>query len=1035
MTDRRDHFDPESQEFLDVFRLIIDRHTANALEADIRHAIGQLLVFTGLATDEDLRRENERIDLQTSNLIVETKRRIGTRAGFVPDPANVAQLDRYMRESIEAGHPRRLGILTDGRYWLLRVHGRPQVRTNPPYGFELNRVSDGLRLFEWLRDELGARELVNLCPTEEAVRAQLAAGPRFERDMAELERLYALHRNDPSLRVKRELWHNLLAAALGEVIEEEADLDGLFLRHTYLSAVVGLAVQDAFGIDIRGEAAPDPMRLLGGQVFVAGTGIRGVVESDFFVWPAETEEGVDWVTDLATRIAAFDWASADYDVARVLYQAVIPAEERRRLGEYYTPDWLAEAIVEQVVSNPLGQRVLDPSCGSGTFLRAAIGRYIDSATQEGWQPQRIMDGLRQSVIGVDIHPVSVHLARATWVLAAREVISASVGGGQVTVPVYLGDSLQLHTDNGNLLGETQITIEVPSRAGGRHRLLQFPRSLVDQGDWFDETMLRLAEAVAGGYSGQLALDDAGIPEGPERDILESTVQELEELHSEGRDHIWAYYTRNLVRPVWLSTEEGRVDAIVGNPPWLAYSRSYSTLRNALEGQSKNLYRIWQGGRYAPHQDVAGLFYTRCLDLYLKRGGSIGMVLPHSALQAGQYSRWRTGEWAATEADLRSVLPWDLEKITPNTFFPIPACVIFGSKASGSRSAASLDNRASVWYGPEGGPFDRETVALQDTSARPESPYGGRAYQGATITPRRLFFVEESEESAPVVRVRNITNVTPRLGSQDKHPWKCLTQAQLALLGGPIEARHLYRVHLGETVAPFVLLQPLLAILPLKDRWRELARSTSSTSMGGLDPRSLGTRMRERWLAACDLWETNKQPANKLSLLGQIDYMRKLTNQIRNKNEVRLVYTTSGRPTAAVLTDPDVFIDTSLYWIGCQVVDEAHYLAAIVNSCSLYTQAESLMPKGAYGARHIHKHLWKLKVPTYDERIPLHTELAELGKEIQPLANESMEALFAAREEEGRSTSVRVIRRELLKWLLTDRTAQRVEKLVVQLLDG
>ena len=314
---------------------------------------------------------------------------------------------------------------------------------------------------------------------------------------------------------------------------EETDLDGLFLRHTYLSAVVGLAVQAAFGIDIRGEAAPEPMRLLGGEAFVAETGIRGVVESDFFVWPAEIEEGVDWVSDIAKRVAAFDWASVDYDVARVLYQALIPAEERRRLGEYYTPDWLAQAIVDQVVPDPLGKRVLDPACGSGTFLRAAIGRYIDLANQEGWQPQRVLDGLRQSVIGVDIHPVSVHLARATWVLAAREVISASVGGGPVTVPVYLGDSLQLHTDNGNLLGEKQITIEVPSRAGGRHRLLQFPRSLVDQGDWFDETMLRLAAAIAGGYSGRLALDDADIPAGPERDILETTVKELEQLHAEG----------------------------------------------------------------------------------------------------------------------------------------------------------------------------------------------------------------------------------------------------------------------------------------------------------------------------------------------------------------------------------------------------------------------------------------------------------------------------------------------------------------------
>lgn len=1035
MIDRRDHFDPESREFLEVVRLIVDRHYAAALEADIREAIGRFLVFTGLATEEELRREHGQIDLQSSNLIVETKRRIGTQAGFVPDPANVAQLDRYMRESLEAGHPRRLGILTDGRYWLLRVHGIPQVRTHPPYGFELNTVSDGLGLFEWIRDELGAQDVLTVRPSEDEVRARLASGPRFERDMAELERLYTRHRNDPSLRVKRELWRNLLAAALGEVIDEEPDLHRLFLRHTYLSAVVGLAVQSAFGIDIRGEAAPDPMRLLGGHVFVAATGIRGVVESDFFVWPAETEDGVDWVADLATRVAAFDWASADYDIARVLYQAVIPAEERRRLGEYYTPDWLAQAIVEQVVPDPLGKKVLDPSCGSGTFLRAAIRRYIDAAAEAGWSASRALDGLRQSIIGVDIHPVSVHLARATWVLAARDVIARSGGGNHVTVPVYLGDSLQLHTDNGNLLGEKQITLEVPSSAGGRHRLLQFPRSLVDQGDWFDETMLRLAEAISSGHSGQLALDDAAIPDGPERDILEKTVNELEQLHTEGRDHIWAYYTRNLVRPVWLATEDGRVDAVVGNPPWLTYSRSHSTLRTALEGQSKNLYRIWAGGRYAPHQDVAGLFYTRCVDLYLKRGSRIGMVLPHSALQAGQYSRWRTGEWTATGADLARETPWDLERIVPNTFFPVPACVIFATKASPSRAAAPLGNRASAWVGPQDGPFNRETVELRDTSGEAKSPYGRRAYQGATITPRRLFFVEMSDEQAPTVRVQGIAGVRPRLGPQDKPPWKDLAQAQLAPLSGPIETRHLHPVHLGETVVPFAFLQPLTAALPLRDRWQDLARSDSSDDVGGLDLRSLGTRMRRRWLAMQDLWEAKKRSGSQLSLLDRLDFMHLLTSQIVGKHAVRLVYTTSGRPTAAVLTDPEAFIDTSLYWMACRSMDEAHYLAAILNSDLLYARVEGMMAKGAYGARHVHKHPWKLDIPEYDDSNALHAELALLGATIRSEAPLKLDEIARARGmEEYRPLSGTVARRELRTWLSEDGAARRVEEIVEELLD-
>ena len=87
-----------------------------------------------------------------------------------------------------------------------------------------------------------------------------------------------------------------------------------------------------------------------------------------------------------------------------------------------------------------------------------------------------------------------------------------------------------------------------------------------------------------------------------------------------------------MRPVAIA--QSKVDVIVGNPPWLIYRNTASTLRDELERQSRDLYNIWAGGKYAAVQDIAGLFYARCADLYLKDGGHIGMVMPHSALQSG-----------------------------------------------------------------------------------------------------------------------------------------------------------------------------------------------------------------------------------------------------------------------------------------------------------------------------------------------------------------------------------------------------------------
>ena len=149
---------------------------------------------------------------------------------------------------------------------------------------------------------------------------------------------------------------------------------------------------------------------------------------------------------LARRIARFAWAKAPPDIGASLYETVIPADERRQLGEYYTPAWLARAMVRELVEQPLEQRVLDPACGSGTFVVEAVAHFLEAAEREGREPGATLETLLDAVTGVDVHPVAVHLARAAWVLAARPAIQAATDAGYsepIAVPVYLGDALQL----------------------------------------------------------------------------------------------------------------------------------------------------------------------------------------------------------------------------------------------------------------------------------------------------------------------------------------------------------------------------------------------------------------------------------------------------------------------------------------------------------------------------------------------------------------------------------------------------------------
>ena len=495
------------------------------------------------------------------------KRRIGTAGGFNPNPEYVQQLDDYLEQSEKQGRLR-MGILTDGRRWLLRWPNAGSVRTALPYAFTLEDADRWITLFEWLRDHALAAE-GDKQPSRSAIGQHFGpTTPTYERDIAALKSLYDLHADYSTIRVKRQLWENLLTAALGEIARSSAQLDDLFVRHTYLSAVIGMVVQASFGGDIRRLAETDTADLLLGRDFQSKTGLQGVVESDFFAWPTEVG-GLPILRTMARRIARFDWQKAPNDVAAILYETVIPPDERRQLGEYYTPDWLARTIVQEVVTEPLDQYVLDPACGSGTFVAEAVNHFIEAANKTSLDPREVLEWLRFSVVGIDVHPVAVHLARAAWALAAQPAIQAAVEAGfaawNVTVPIYLGDSLQLRFRAGDMFAQHNVTVQVDDAVNTE---LVFPVSLVEQAETFDALMGDIALAIEKGEDSSFALDDHHITDPSERQTLEKTIAAMERLHSEGRNHIWAYYTRNLVRPVAIA--QSKVDVIVGNPPWLIY---------------------------------------------------------------------------------------------------------------------------------------------------------------------------------------------------------------------------------------------------------------------------------------------------------------------------------------------------------------------------------------------------------------------------------------------------------------------------------
>ena len=1035
------HIDIDDPGYRGAAAEILRRHDGFQPEANITSAVRDFLILTGLARSEEIIEENppseasrRAVDLTALDTFIEFKRRIGTAPGGEPDPENVRQLDDYLAQSAAQGRVR-MGILTDGRRWLLRWPGAGEVRLDRPYAFTLDGPDGWLPLYEWLRDS-ALVSLEGASPDGESIAGHFGPdSPSYRRDIDALKALYRENAGLETIRVKRRLWYDLLRTALGEIAyspEGKSDesraalekagvgpeeMDDLFVRHTYLSAVIGMVVQASFGIDIRRLAATDPADLLQGRELYRATGLQGVLESDFFAWPNEVGGG-PLLQTLARRVARFDWTEAPADTAATLYETVIPPEERRQLGEYYTPAWLARAMIQELVDDPLHQRVLDPACGSGTFVAEAVAHFIEAAGDSGWEPWEVLNRLRDAVTGIDVHPVAVHLARAAWTLAARPAIDAASAAGfdaSLSIPVYLGDALQLRFRTGDMFAENQITILTMD---DENTELVFPVSLVERAENFDALMGDVSAYIEGGDDPFLALDDNHVNDPVERRTLGATIATMQRLHERGRDHIWAYYTRNMVRPVALS--RAKVDVVIGNPPWINYNQTADVLRTELQNLSRTRYGIWAGGRYATHQDVAGLFFARSVDLYLEDGGVIGFVLPHSALQAGQYSRWRGGRWRVgksgpgVQADFTLKPPWDLERLEPNSFFPVPASVVFARKCPPEASGKPLAGTVERWLGTAGADdVRREPAGIADTGAAGGSPYGPLSRQGATIVPRCLFFVNETTNPAVVQAAPTVT-VNPRRGTQDKAPWKDLDLT--AITGQTVENRHLFDVHLGETIAPYVALEPLKALLPLKRG--EAAITPDEDGPGGIRLGGLERRMRERWRTVSRLWEDNKALANNLDLLGQLDYMGKLSSQLDWQQDsgpwpIRLVYTSAGWPTAALIQDDNVLVDYKLFWVPCKNTEEANYLLAIINSDTLQEAVAPLMSKGQFGARDLQKHLWKLPIPKFDPAQELHAAIAEAGAAAATGAGEQLAEL---RDKRGDRLTITIVRRELRKWL-------------------
>ena len=942
-------------------------------EATVQSDIRLLLLTGGLGLeDHDLDVDLEtqvpgrrRIDIEVGFTVIEVKKDL-RKAAVVRDA--VKQLAGYIASRSEATGQRYVGILTDGADW--RAYNMSGGVLTEATRFELKSSRQGVApLLTWLEGVLAVRTGVRPVPQEIVTR--LGAGSAsYALDRTALAALYAEHQSQPTVQLKRQLWARLLRSALGT---QFPDTDELFIEHTLLVNSAEVIAHLVLGLDVTDM---QPATLLKGTQFDLAQ-IYGVVEEDFFDWVLEVPGGASFVRTLARRLARFDWTNVEHDVLKVLYESVIGPDTRRNLGEYYTPDWLADRVIAASVTDPLNQRVLDPACGSGTFLFHAVRRYLEAADQAGIPLASALDGLSGRVLGIDLHPVAVSLARVTYLLAiGRERLIDSTRG-PITVPVYLGDSIQW-TQRVDLFSEGHLLISTGFGEQIFEDELRFPDHLLANAAWFDRLIDELAglaikQRAQGTVPSLTALFRRLAVDQQDQPVIRESFSVLCKLYDQGRNHIWSYYIRNLVRPVWLARPENRVDVLVGNPPWLSYRNMPGDMQGAFQ-QMSSARGLWHGRSVATHQDLSALFVPRAVEQYLKNDGSFAFVLPNAALDRGYYKGFRSGQYA-DPAELTTVAftgSWDLRRIRPH-FFPRGGCVVFGTRTAGqphalptatNRWSGTLPRTAQTWEEAE--PYlhrEDATLSISDDDAEDVSPYGGRFSNGANIFPRMLFFVEP-QPAGPLGVGAGRRAVRSASSSYEKKPWKDLPRHS-----GVVETEFVRPVLLGENVLPYRVLPAREAVLPLE----------GSDLLDGENPRlDMYPGLAAWWRDAEQVWNEHRT-SERLTLLGQIDYHRKFTDQLP-LSPLRVVYSASGMHIAAALTDNrNAVIEHKLYWGTVSSRDEGYFLCAVLN-CPEITQL--VRPLMSYGKdeRDIDKQVWKLPIPMYDPANETHRRLSELGRQ-------------------------------------------------------
>lgn len=904
------------------------------------------------------------IDALYKYLIFEVKTNIEAER-----PAGFLELKKYFRSQVKPEEY--LAILTDGlRFELYQFEDDQLV---PISEYTLNK-EDILGSYRYFDNLIFASKKIT--PKSEDITTRFGPDSAiFNKSRKILKELLKEVRNESSVIVKLKEWNSLLARVYGDEIGDEI----LFLKHTYLAMFSRLLVLNALFPNTNPTRSVYKGLLTG--AFFAKKNLPNVAEPDFFSWAMNTsvlDDFIGLLSKIDSYLGVYKLDNINEDILKEIYEHMVDTESRHSLGEYYTPDWIADLALSTI--NYKRGRILDPACGSGTFLLAVIRMF----KRLGLDGQKLVNTVFDSIIGLDVHPLAVMMSKANILLGLAPQLRKT--RRQVYLPVYMADTLLVTEDK----TARSISINVTEDTA-----FHLPFDTLSRNVNADEMIDRLAslsEKAALGTQKELSAWKAfslkwfeGATE-HESFLWKQNFTLFTSLIRENRNSIWAFILKNAYRPAFIRRD--KVDYIVGNPPWLAYryikDKDYKskvkkmTIHYGLL-KSKDVKLFTQ-------LDTSTLFFVYSESQFLKKNGKIAFVLPKTTmLPAKQHICFQ--QRGITELH-------DFTNVTP--LFNVRAVLVIRDKAHlktsnipkyeylGRLPFKNMNLKAAKKHLE----IQKSIHSFPSTSIESKYYYN-RFLQGATIVPRSFWFVQQDKNAARHKKIPYLETSSETL-KESKKPWQIKLQ-------GRIEENLLFETVLAKGLVPFGISRTETIFLPVLKSKSSFHLANSNVLL------EQGYENSADWMEKAEsLWGKHRQSDDR-DLIQWLNYNQKLTKQDIQAPFV-ILYNSSGTNLAAAVYESKrnknklfrtsgFIVESVTYYFYPNTKAEGLYLVTVLNSTIVNEAIKALQPEGLFGERHIHRRPFEAcPIPKFDSKKEVHKKLAKMGRKCTGIVSGYLEEL-------------------------------------------